>query len=159
MVKFKTIPVIFISLLIFSVKCHSHGNGDFFEMVQELRDSIRGYVFFRGSPDYETARAVHNGACRNIFPLLILKPLETEDIAAAVRFAVKYGLEISVRSGGHSYQCLGTKVRQFQCTVVQGVTKLTWRILQISLNSDFMDAFGYVLMRKSVKLFLNDDTE
>ena len=75
-----------------------------------LRSSISGYVLFRGSPDFETARAVHNGGCRNIYPLILVKPLSTQDVSVAVKFAVYYDLKISVRSGGHSYQCLGTKV-------------------------------------------------
>ena len=96
--------LIFVILLRFSA-CDS----DFFSAIKELRSEIKGYVFYRGSPDYEFARPVHNGGCRNIFPLMIVKPLQTEDVAATVKFAVKKGLEISVRSGGHSYQCLGTK--------------------------------------------------
>lgn len=81
-----------------------------FDVANELKKSIKGYIFLRGSPDYETARPVHNGACRFIFPLLIVKPLNTEDVATTVRIASKYGIELSVRSGGHSYQCTGTKV-------------------------------------------------
>ena len=69
-------------------------------------------MFLRGSPEYENARAVHNGACRNIFPLLIVKPRNSEDVSAIVTVAVKYGIELSVRSGGHSFQCQGTKVRK-----------------------------------------------
>ena len=85
-------------------------NSDFFQVVQDLRSSIEGSFLFRGSPDYEISRAVHNGACRNIFPLLLVKPFSTQDVAVAVKFAIYYDLKISVRSGGHSYQCLGTKV-------------------------------------------------
>ena len=77
--------------------------------VQHLRDSIDGFVFTRGSPDYETSRPVHNGNCRGIYPLMIVRPKSTQDVSKAVRFAVSYGLEISVRSGGHSFQCQGTK--------------------------------------------------
>ena len=29
---------------------------DLFELVQKLRSSIKGYVLFRGSPDYEISR-------------------------------------------------------------------------------------------------------
>ena len=42
-----------------------------------------------------------------------MKPLLTQDVAFVVRIANYYGLEISVRSGGHSYQCQGTKVNVF----------------------------------------------
>ena len=103
------LSAVIIILQIFDISAVQY-EADIFELVQELRSTLKGYVFIRGSPDYETARAVHNGACRNIFPLMVVKPLETEDVAKAVRFATKYHIETSVRSGGHSYQCLGTKV-------------------------------------------------
>ena len=80
-----------------------------FPLANDLKKVIRGYVFLRGSPDYETARPVHNGGCRHIYPLIIVKPLSTEDVALTVRLARQYGVELSVRSGGHSYQCTGTK--------------------------------------------------
>ena len=83
---------------------------DVYLIAKLLRPQIQGYVFLRGSPDYETARPVHNGLCRNIYPLMIVKPLNSEDVANAVKMAVKFNLEISVRGGGHSYQCLGIKV-------------------------------------------------
>lgn len=86
---------------------------DVYKFADELRASIRGYVFLRGSPDYETARPVHNGACRHIFPLVIVKPMNTDDVSATVRLAVYHGLELSVRGGGHSFQCLGTKVSRW----------------------------------------------
>ena len=72
-----------------------------FDLATDLKKAIRGYVFLRGSPDYETARPVHNGGCRHIYPLLIVKPLSTEDVASTVRLARQYGVELSVRSGGH----------------------------------------------------------
>ena len=84
---------------------------DVYQFADQLRASIKGYVFLRGSPDYETARPVHNGACRHIFPLVIVKPMNTDDVSATVRLATYHGLELSVRGGGHSFQCLGTKVR------------------------------------------------
>ena len=81
-----------------------------YEIAKLLRQHLKGYVFLRGSPDYETARPVHNGLCKDIYPLMIIKPLSTEDVSKVVQTAVYYGVEISVRSGGHSYQCLGIKV-------------------------------------------------
>ena len=59
-------------------------------------------MFLRGSPEYENARAVHNGACRNIFPLLIVKPLNSEDVSVIVNVAVKYGIELRVQSSRNS---------------------------------------------------------
>ena len=89
---------------------HFCSGTDVYKLADELRSNMKGYVFLRGSPEYESARAVHNGACRNIFPLLITKPLVTEDVSAIVKTSVKYNIALSVRSGGHSFQCQGTKV-------------------------------------------------
>ena len=75
-----------------------------FDLANDLKKVIQ-YVFLRGSPDYELARPVHNGGCRHIFPLLIVKPLNTQEVSHAVKIAKAYGAELSVRSGGHSYQC------------------------------------------------------
>ena len=86
-----------------------------YSIKSELQRQIRGLVHLRGSPEYETSRPVHNGLCRDIYPLLIVKPFDTEDVAACVKIATKYGIELSVRSGGHSYQCLGIKVSFENC--------------------------------------------
>ena len=102
---------IFLTLLTLSTQIDEiHRRSDSYKIAKELRRQIRGYVFLRGSPDYETARPVHNGLCRDIYPLLIVKPLDFKDVSAAVKMATKNDFKISVRSGGHSYQCLGIKV-------------------------------------------------
>ena len=99
-----------ICLLILLHFANAIEKSDVYVIAKLLRPQIKGYVFLRGSPDYETARPVHNGLCKNIYPLMIVKPLNSEDVANAVKMAVKFNLEISVRGGGHSYQCLGIKV-------------------------------------------------
>ena len=104
---------LFIPILLTFLTQHLPGiEANSYQIAKELRRQIRGFVYFRGSPDYETARPVHNGLCRDIYPLLIVKPLDSKDVSYAVKIATKYGIEISVRSGGHSYQCLGIKVRK-----------------------------------------------
>ena len=103
--RFKTFSVIFVCVF-----WHFCSGTDVYKLADELRNNMKGYVFLRGSPEYESARAVHNGACRNIFPLLITKPLVTEDVSVIVKTSVKYNIALSVRSGGHSFQCQGTKV-------------------------------------------------
>ena len=55
-----------------------------FDLANVLKKVIT-YVFIRGSPDYELARPVHNGGCRHIFPLLIVKPLSTQEVSEAVK--------------------------------------------------------------------------
>lgn len=89
-----------------------------YKKLSDLKRSLKGHLFFRGSVDYESARSVHNGVCRYIFPLVIIKPRSTRDVSKAVLFAKENGIEISMRSGGHSYQCLGTKVSFFVHSIV-----------------------------------------
>ena len=78
--------------------------------LHHLKGLVEGPVFLRGSEGYDITRPVHNGACRNIFPLAVVRPWSTEDVAKVVQFATKYGYNFSVRSGGHSYQCQGVEV-------------------------------------------------
>ncbi len=66
-------------------------------------------MFVRGTPSYEWHRLLHNGACNHIYPALVVRPESTEDVSLIVSTARQYGVELSVRSGGHGYQCTGTK--------------------------------------------------
>lgn len=102
--------IILLCCVIASVRTLRRIDKDLTNRVTRLKKSLKGYVFLRGEIDYEEARAVHNGVCRHIFPLLIVKPRSTRDVSKTVLFAKKNGIEMSVRSGGHSFQCLGTKV-------------------------------------------------
>lgn len=112
---FPCYSVIFISVvlvLVFSLSSADYvqqGHQDFSGLARDLRQLIHGRVFPRGSPYYERFRAVHNGACSHIYPGLIARPVSTEDVSQIVRFARERNVEISIRSGGHSYQCQGTK--------------------------------------------------
>ena len=51
---------------------------------------------------------VMNAAC-TARPAVIVVPNTSEDVAAVVRAASSSGLELSVRSGGHSYTCTNLK--------------------------------------------------
>ncbi|HKY32484.1 MAG TPA: FAD-binding oxidoreductase [Candidatus Polarisedimenticolia bacterium] len=64
-------------------------------------DGFRGRLITAGHADYDTARAVWNGAV-NRRPRLIARCMGTADVAAAVRFARDHDLEIAVRGGGHN---------------------------------------------------------
>ena len=64
-------------------------------------DRFRGELITADHPDYDTARAVWNGAVDRR-PRLIARCSGTADVAAAVRFARDHDLEIAVRGGGHS---------------------------------------------------------
>ncbi len=113
--KNRTLIVISLCLLVASISADLYNTNtkvDAFEVAQKLRSGLshRAGVYLRGSPEYESARPVHNGACRAIYPLLITVPMNTEDVSLIVRVANYYGLELSKRSGGHSFSCQGIMV-------------------------------------------------
>ncbi|MGE5830427.1 MAG: FAD-binding oxidoreductase, partial [Micromonosporaceae bacterium] len=64
-------------------------------------DGFRGQRITADHADYDTARAVWNGAVDRR-PWLIARCTGTADVAAAVRFARSQDLEIAVRGGGHN---------------------------------------------------------
>ncbi|MGH8429250.1 MAG: FAD-binding oxidoreductase, partial [Solimonas sp.] len=64
-------------------------------------DGFRGRLLGPGDCNYDTARAVWNGAVDRR-PRLIARCGGTADVAAAVRFARHHGMEIAIRGGGHN---------------------------------------------------------
>lgn len=80
------------------------------EIVKELRAAgFSGQVLTQSSRHFDRYRKVQNGACNKLVPLLVIRPLNTRDVATAVRVSRRFGLPISVRSGGHSYTCTNMK--------------------------------------------------
>jgi FAD/FMN-containing dehydrogenase len=69
--------------------------------VQSLRTAISGQVFVPEDPGYDEARIVWNGAI-NKRPAVIVRCANAGDVAAAIGFARRQGLEIAVRGGAHS---------------------------------------------------------
>lgn len=68
-----------------------------------LRDHgpFHGSVLVHGDNDFDEARALFNKMIDRM-PAVIVRPVDTADVATAVAFAVEAGLEIAVKSGGHS---------------------------------------------------------
>ena len=69
--------------------------------IAGLQRSMRGELLAPGAADYHAARRLVNGRY-NSHPALIARCRSTADVAHAVVFAREHGLEIAVRSGGHS---------------------------------------------------------
>jgi FAD/FMN-containing dehydrogenase len=69
--------------------------------VQEIVGGIRGEVVGRADPAYDAARSVWNGMIDRA-PELVVRCTGAADVAAAVAFARKEGLQVSVRGGGHN---------------------------------------------------------
>jgi FAD/FMN-containing dehydrogenase len=79
--------------------------------VTTSADQLDGVLLHYGDPGYEQARldAVWNARKPDRYPAAMLRARSDEDVAAAVRWAVGRGMQVSVRSGGHSW--VGNGVR------------------------------------------------
>ena len=72
------------------------------ENIKTFRADFGGQVVTPGQPDYDRLRAIWNGAIDRK-PALIACCATAQEVAEAIRFARKNGLEIAVRGGGHSH--------------------------------------------------------
>jgi FAD/FMN-containing dehydrogenase len=70
--------------------------------LSKLNESFRGQLVRPGDPDYTEQRKVWNGSI-NRSPALIARCAGVADVVASVRFARETGLDVAVRSGGHSF--------------------------------------------------------
>ncbi|HUL86316.1 MAG TPA: FAD-binding oxidoreductase [Actinomycetota bacterium] len=75
--------------------------------VTSFRGGFGGVALTPGDDGYDEARAVWNGAFDR-HPAVIARCRTTADVVAAIRFARESGLELAVRSGGHSLAGLST---------------------------------------------------
>ncbi|MBS0383347.1 MAG: FAD-binding oxidoreductase [Proteobacteria bacterium] len=75
---------------------------------QELAATLRGPLLLPGDPDYETRRHVWNGAIDR-HPLAIARCIDAEDVAAAVKFAAREHMPMTVRGGGHNVAGLAVR--------------------------------------------------
>jgi FAD/FMN-containing dehydrogenase len=69
--------------------------------IPKLRDALNGRVIAPGDPDYDQARTVFVGGIDR-HPAAIVKAADANDVACVVSLARETGLELAVRSGGHS---------------------------------------------------------
>lgn len=67
-----------------------------------LRESFRGRLVRPEDSGYDTERRIWNAAIDRR-PALIAFCTDSDDVASALRFATLTGLEVAVRSGGHSF--------------------------------------------------------
>src|SRR5215471_17757105 len=72
------------------------------EAVHHLRTTLSGTLISRHDGDYDDARKVWNGMIDK-YPALIVRCIHATDVIAAVTFAREQGMDVAVRSGGHSF--------------------------------------------------------
>src|SRR6266571_7486007 len=70
-------------------------------LVSDLAGQISGSVLGPQDAGYDPARALHNGLIDRR-PALIVRCRTTMDVVAALAFARRAGLEVSIRGGGHN---------------------------------------------------------
>jgi hypothetical protein len=69
--------------------------------VQDLRQTLRGTVVTPDDKAYDEARSAWN-AMVDKRPALIVQPVDAADVAVAIAFGRREGLELGVKCGGHS---------------------------------------------------------
>jgi FAD/FMN-containing dehydrogenase len=63
--------------------------------------NIGGEILLPGQPEYDSARKLWNGLIDR-YPALIVRAFSAADVASALSFARRAGLEVAVRAGGHN---------------------------------------------------------
>ncbi|HEY8437858.1 MAG TPA: FAD-dependent oxidoreductase, partial [Candidatus Limnocylindrales bacterium] len=69
--------------------------------IQALRARVRGRVIVPGDADYDAARTIMYGGF-DPRPAVIVRVADAADVASVIAVARESGLELAVRSGGHS---------------------------------------------------------
>jgi FAD/FMN-containing dehydrogenase len=69
--------------------------------IDALRTRVRGEMLLPGDPRFDERRRTFN-AMLDRRPRVIVQPVDTSDVVAAVTWAAAHDLPISVRGGGHS---------------------------------------------------------
>lgn len=69
--------------------------------ISELRALFNGRVIAPGDPEYDQARTVFYGAIDRR-PMAVVRVKDAGDVARVVNIARETGLELAIRSGGHS---------------------------------------------------------
>lgn len=76
--------------------------------IPGLRAAVRGRVSIPGDDDYDTLRDVMYEPARDARPAAVIRVADVQDVRTVVDIARARGLELAVRSGGHSGAGHGT---------------------------------------------------
>ena len=76
--------------------------------VNALRDAVSGRVFTPGNSGYNAARVVFNQRFANVRPPAVVRVRNPADVSAVVKWANRYDIALTSRSGGHAYNGAST---------------------------------------------------
>jgi hypothetical protein len=68
-----------------------------------LQQAIRGRVFERGQAGFAAASHVYNERFDYVTPSAVARPVDSNDVSAAIKWCTAHNMAIRARSGGHSY--------------------------------------------------------
>src|SRR6187200_2384151 len=71
------------------------------EAIRQFEESIAGVVIYPDSIGYDEVRLIQNREYDR-FPAIVVRAASAADVARSVTFAREQGLQLAVKSGGHS---------------------------------------------------------
>merc|ERR1712128_288589 len=92
-----------VALALISWFCHPGRADIVYDLAQQS-----GAVYLPGQSGFEEKRKVMNAAC-TAQPAVIVVPNFDQDVSTIIKATRTNNLELSVRSGGHSYTCTNIK--------------------------------------------------
>jgi hypothetical protein len=69
--------------------------------LSNVKADIKGSIFLPGETEYDESRTLFYGGFDR-HPAIVIRPADVSDVAYVVSLARKHGIELAVRSGGHS---------------------------------------------------------
>jgi FAD/FMN-containing dehydrogenase len=76
--------------------------------ISALRAAVRGPVRVPGNQGYNSARLIFNRRYDGVHPPAVVSVKDAADVRAVVRWADKYDVPLTMRSGGHAYNGAST---------------------------------------------------
>jgi FAD/FMN-containing dehydrogenase len=70
---------------------------------EPLESVIEGDIALLGTPAYEASRRPFNALFHDVRPMAIVSCATPQDVSEVISFARRHGLDVAVRSGGHSF--------------------------------------------------------
>jgi FAD/FMN-containing dehydrogenase len=70
---------------------------------EPLESAMEGDVALLGTPAYEASRRPFNALFHDVWPMAIVACATPQDVSEVISFARRHGLDVAMRSGGHSF--------------------------------------------------------